>query len=160
MIFIPIVIVLLVVLYFAISYFLAGTIIHLNRQPVPKNPKDYGMEFENIDFKTADGVMIRGWLIPGTLKKMVVMAHVGGLTKYGSTKSYRNFSKLYDEEVEFLRTARHLHEAGYGVLMFDFRNHGESDPSPNRGIAGVGLYEYQDVVAALNYIKSNEINES
>jgi pimeloyl-ACP methyl ester carboxylesterase len=67
-----------------------------------------------------------------------VLTHVGGLTKYGSTKTYRNLTKLYNEEVEFLKTARPLHEAGYGVLMFDFRNHGESDPCPNKGIAGVG----------------------
>jgi len=38
--------------------------------------------------------------------------------------------------------------------MFDFRNHGESDSSPNGGIAGVGLYEYKDVIAALDFIKS------
>jgi len=36
--------------------------------------------------------------------------------------------------------------------MFDFRNHGESDSSPNGGIAGVGLYEYKDVIAALDFI--------
>ena len=40
--------------------------------------------------------------------------------------------------------------------MFDFRNHGESDPDPNKGIAGVGLEEYKDVVAAMDYIKSRD----
>lgn len=80
------------------------------------------------------------------------MTHVGGLTKYGSTVTYRNLTKLYDKEVEFLKTAAHLHRAGYWVMMFDFRNHGESGPSPNKGIAGVGLEEYKDVAAALSYI--------
>jgi dienelactone hydrolase len=37
-----------------------------------------------------------------------------------------------------------------------FRNHGESDQSPNGGKAGVGLEEYKDVVAAMNYIQNNE----
>jgi pimeloyl-ACP methyl ester carboxylesterase len=123
---------------------------------VPKTPKDYSMEFQHIEFKAADCINIKGWLIPAKSNKLVVITHVGGLTKYGSTKEFSSFSKLYNEEIEFLKVARHLHSEGYGVLMFDFRNHGESDPSPNGGKAGIGLEEYQDVVAAMDYIQSNE----
>ena len=148
-----IVILAIVLIYLFTCYFIAGTIIHLNRQPVPKNPRDYGMEFEHIEFKTSDGVNIKGWLIPGSVNKLVIMTHVGGLTKYGSTVQYKNLTKLYNKEIEFLRTAEHLHKEGYWVLMFDFRNHGESGPDPNKGIAGVGLEEYKDVVAAMDYIQ-------
>ena len=143
-------------IYLLVCYFMAGTVIHLNRQPVPKNPKDYGMDFENIEFKASDGVDIKGWLIPGSLKKLVVMTHVGGLTKYGSTVAYKNLTKLYNKEIEFLLTTEHLHKKGYWVLMFDFRNHGESGADSNGGIAGVGLEEYKDVVAALDYIKGRD----
>src|SRR4030042_1332815 len=142
--------------YLLTCYFIAGTVIHLNRQPVPRNPKDYGMDFENIEYKTSDGVTIKGWLIPGYLNKLVVMTHVGGLTKYGSTVQYKNISKLYNKEIEFLRTAEHLHREGYWVLMFDFRNHGESGPDPNKGIAGIGLEEYKDVIATMEYIKGRD----
>ncbi len=142
--------------YLAICYFLSRTVIHLDRQPVPKTPKEYGMDYQNIEFKATDGVDIKGWLIPAKSNKLIIITHVGGLTKYGSTKDYSSFSKLYNEEIEFLKIARHLHSEGYGVLMFDFRNHGESDPSPNGGKAGIGLEEYQDVVAAMDYIQSNE----
>jgi uncharacterized protein len=123
---------------------------------VPKSPQDYDIAFENIEFKTADGVNIKGWFIPGQLNKVVIMTHVGGLTRYGSTVSYRNLSKLYNKEIEFLKTAEHLHKAGYSVLMFDFRNHGESGASPDRGISGVGLEEYKDVTAALDYLKNRD----
>jgi len=146
----------IVLIYLFVCYFIAGTVIRLNRQPVPRNPKNYGMDFENIEFKTSDGVNIKGWLIPGSLKKLVIMTHVGGLTKYGSTVKYKSLTKLYNKEIEFLLTARHLHEKGYWVLMFDFRNHGESDADPNSGIAGVGLEEYKDVVAAMDYIKGRD----
>ena len=64
-----------------------------------------------------------------------------------------NFSKLYNKEIEFLKIARHLHKEGYWVLMFDFRNHGESGRSPNGGKTGVGLEEYKDVVAVMDFIK-------
>jgi predicted alpha/beta-fold hydrolase len=145
-----------VLIYVVFCYFLSRTIIHLDRQPLPKTPKDYGMDFKNIEFKAADGVNIKGWLIPAASNKLVVITHVGGLTKYGSTKAFSSFSKLYNEEIEFLKIARHLHDESYSVLMFDFRNHGESDPSPNGGKAGVGLEEYQDVSAAMDYIQNTE----
>jgi dienelactone hydrolase len=154
MIFLIIVIIVLVLalIYLILTYFIADSIIHMNRQPVPKNPGNYGMNFENVEFKTSDGVNIKGWLIPGNINKLIVITHVGGLTKYGSAASYKNLTKLYNKEIEFLKTAEHLHKAGYWVLTFDFRNHGESGPDPNKGIGGVGLKEYQDVVAAMDYI--------
>jgi dienelactone hydrolase len=146
-------IILLALIYFALCYFLSGTIIFLNRQSVPKNPSDYGLDFEDIEFVSSDNVNLKGWLIPGSLNKLVIMTHVGGLTKYGSAVSYKNFSKLYNKEIEFIKTAKNLHNKGYWVLMFDFRNHGESGSSPNKGRAGIGLEEYKDVVAALDFIK-------
>jgi hypothetical protein len=47
----------LALIYFILGYFIADSIIHMNRQPVPKYPLDYGMSFENIEFKTFDGVI-------------------------------------------------------------------------------------------------------
>jgi pimeloyl-ACP methyl ester carboxylesterase len=145
----------LILIYVAVCFFLSGTIIYLDRQPVPKTPKDYGLEFRNVEFETADKVNIKGWLIPGTSDKLIIMTHVGGLTKYGSSKQFKSLSKLYDEEIEFLKVAGHLHNQGYWVLTFDLRNHGESGPSPNGGKAGIGLEEYLDVVAAMKYIENN-----
>ncbi len=150
------VVIVIVLAYLILCYVLSRTILHLDRQPVPKAPKDYGMDFAKADFRTEDGVDIKGWSIPGTSNKTVIMTHVGGLTKYGSTEQFHAFTKLFDEEIEFLKIARHLHDHGYGVLMFDFRNHGESGRSPNGGKIGVGLHEYRDVVAALDFIEGNE----
>ena len=145
-----------IILYVAFAYFLSRTVIYLDRQPVPKNPKDYGMDFQNIEFKAEDNVNLKGWLIPAQSNKLVVITHVGGLTKYGSTRALSSFSKLYNEEIDFLKTARHLHDECYNVLMFDFRNHGESDPSPNGGKAAIGLEEYKDISATMTYIQNNE----
>jgi pimeloyl-ACP methyl ester carboxylesterase len=119
---------------------------------VPKNPGDYGLKFENIEFKAEDGVNIKGWLIPGKTNKLIVMTHVAGLTKYGSTVKYRNLTKLYNKEIEFLKIAELLNRDGYWVMMFDFRNHGESGPDPRGGTAAIGLREYKDVIAAMHYV--------
>jgi alpha-beta hydrolase superfamily lysophospholipase len=154
--YISIVLMILALIYFLFCYFLSSTILFLNRQPVPKNPSDYGLDFEDVEFISSDGAALKGWLIPGSMDKLVIMTHVGGLTKYGSTAAYRNFSKLYNKEIEFIKTAMHLHNKGYWVLMFDFRNHGESGRSPNGGKTGVGLEEYKDVTAAMNFIKNRD----
>ena len=151
---------LLIVVLLVLGYVLSRAVIHLDRQPVPKTPADYGMDYQKIELSAVDGVKLKGWLIPSKTNKLVVMTHVGGLTKYGSTVSFKSFYKLFDKEIEFLKIARHLHDEGYGVLMFDFRNHGESDASPYGGKTAVGLEEYKDVVAAMNYIQSNETTKN
>jgi uncharacterized protein len=145
-----------VAVYLLTAYVISGMVVYLNRQPVPKTPRDYGLDFEAVAFRSEDGVDLSAWLIPGSERKLVIMTHVGGLTKYGSVASYRNLSKLYDKEIEFIKIARHLHDSGYWVLTFDFRNHGESGRNPNRGMASVGLDEYKDVVAALNFVNTRE----
>lgn len=154
MIYIFIIIIILVLIYLIISFIAAYGVVHLDRQPIPKTPQDYGMDYETISFKTSDGVAIKGWLIPANSKKIIIITHVGGLTKYGSTVNFHSIYKLYNKEIEFLKTAKHLHKVGYNILMFDFRNHGESDKSPNGGISTIGLDEYKDVLAALDFIKS------
>jgi alpha-beta hydrolase superfamily lysophospholipase len=153
---IPFLIILVIILiYIVVCFFISGTIIYLDRQPVPKTPKDYGLDFQNAEFETVDKVKIKGWLIPGSSEKLIIVTHVGGLTKYGSTEQFRSLSKLFNEEIEFLKVAQHLHNQGYWVLTFDLRNHGESGPSPNGGKAGIGLEEYLDVAAAMKYIENN-----
>jgi uncharacterized protein len=133
----------------------ADALMYPERQPLPKGPADYGLEFEDVTFTSLDDVELKGWLIPGEGEKVVIIAHPGGFTRYGiSTKDQRGLVKFAKEDVEFLNTSRQLHDAGYTVFMFDFRNHGESGQSPNGGVTGVGLEEYRDVIAAVRYVRS------
>jgi pimeloyl-ACP methyl ester carboxylesterase len=154
--FLIVLVLVLLVMYVVASWIVSGIVVHQNRQPVPKTPRDYGIDYEAVSFRSEDGVELKGWLMPGKAKKLVIMTHVLGLTKYGSMASYRSLTKMYDKEIEFLKTARHLVNAGYSVLTFDLRNHGESGVSPNRGMASAGLDEHQDVVAALKFVDSRE----
>jgi dipeptidyl aminopeptidase/acylaminoacyl peptidase len=129
----------------------ANSLMYPNRQPLVKAPTDYGLQSEDVSFESADGVSLAGWLIRGTGDDVVIITHPGGFTRYGFSTKRQGLFKLAEEDVEFLRTARVLVDAGYSVLMFDFRNHGESDTSPNGGITGLGLEEYRDVVAAVQF---------
>lgn len=86
------------------------------------------MAYSNVSFKTADGLVLRGWWIPGSLHETVVMVH--GL---GSNRD------------EPLSRSAYLHQAGYNLLVFDLRGSGQSDGSGPT----MGYMEPVDVKAAV-----------
>lgn len=133
----------------------AESLIHANRQPLVKNPGDYGLEYEDISFKTADDLTIRGWFIPGKNDTIAIMVHPMNFSKYGYSTAHQGTFKITDIEVEFMNTAKSLNAAGHNVITFDLRNHGESDDSKDR-IFGLGVFEYQDVLGALDYIGAHD----
>jgi pimeloyl-ACP methyl ester carboxylesterase len=47
--------------------------------------------------------------------------------RHGFLMDKQGWLKMFHPDVNFLPTAQALNKAGYSVLMFDFRNHGESD---------------------------------
>jgi alpha-beta hydrolase superfamily lysophospholipase len=55
---------------------------------------------------------------------------------------------MFKTDVDLLKTLHALHRAGYALLAFDLRNHGESES----GLTGNGLSEYQDVLGAIDYV--------
>lgn len=133
----------------------AKTMAYPNRQPVIKNPENYGMKYENITIESTEGINLKGWLIPGSKDSICIITHPMNFTKYGYSVKNQGQFKVSDIEVEFIKTAKILNDLGHNVLMFDFRNHGESDKSKD-GITGVGLNEWPDIIAALDYINNNE----
>ncbi|MFP4475199.1 MAG: alpha/beta hydrolase [Desulfatibacillaceae bacterium] len=123
------------------------------RQPVPQDPEYYGMEFEPVAFESTDGLVLTGWYIPADSDRLIVMTHPNGFNKWGYDADFQPQQYATHTTVEFMNTAKQLHQAGYGVLTFDFRNHGDSDPSAD-GMTGKGLAEYQDIVGCMEYIAS------
>lgn len=137
-----------------LSKYLAKALIYPERKPLVKKPSDYGMTYQDVDFLSKDGTHLKAWLIPGSSDKLIIMTHPMPFNRYGFHTKGQGWLKVSKVEVELLKTAKKLNDAGYSVLTFDFRNHGESDEA-NGGLCGVGYYEWQDVVGALNYIKSS-----
>lgn len=41
------------------------------------NPKNFGLDYEDITFKTKDGVTLSGWLIKGDKDKVIIQSHFG-----------------------------------------------------------------------------------
>ena len=101
---------------------------HLARPDVPE--AKLGTAYEEVSFKTSDGLELEGWYIPSR-NGAAVIAFPGRM-------------KGPQSRARFL--ARH----GYGVLLFDRRGEGESDGDPN----SYGWDGDRDVKAAIGYLQS------
>ena len=134
---------------------IANTMVNPHQSPLFDDPKNYGLDYENVTFQASDGVNLSGWLIKGDKDKVVIQSHFGVMCcRSGYTPAGRGFMKPYPTEIKFLRQAKYLNEAGYTVLMFDFRNHGESDLGTIPWVTW-GVDEAKDMVAAVDYINTH-----
>jgi fermentation-respiration switch protein FrsA (DUF1100 family) len=91
-------------------------------------------EFEDVSFQTEDGLELGAWFIPAQqsdTSPTVIFVHGLGANRAG----------LLDQ-------AKLLHELGYNALLFDLRNHGESEGA----VTTLGYAEVQDVEAAVSYL--------
>ena len=62
--------------------------------------------------------------------------------------------KPWKTDISFLRQAKQLVDMGYSVLMYDMRNHGESDVGTTPWITW-GAEEAKDIIAAVDYVETH-----
>jgi len=113
---------------------------HLTRRHHPteiRTPTEYGLEFEEASLQTADGLTLCGWWIPapGSERAVIILHGHGG-------------SMDWD-----VHRAPVLRQAGFGVLLLDFRAHGRS---PGH-LATFGYLERWDVVAAVEFLRGRGV---
>lgn len=121
----------------------------VERNPVTRTPQEAGLDYESVAFTSPDDVHLSGWYIPSeNSNKLVVFNHFMLGNKAGAEphKDWGNVS------VDFLPIYKSLVDAGYNVLTYDLRNHGESDVYKD-GALGLTHTEYQDVLASVRYAK-------
>jgi dipeptidyl aminopeptidase/acylaminoacyl peptidase len=125
--------------------------------PVLETPKDYGMVYEDVKFTAEDGVALAAWFIPAEgSDKLIICNHPATLNRYGWPGHKAPWNQFQDVEVKFGKVYKALHDAGYNVLTYDFRNHGESASSKGNTWGQGFSDEYKDVIAAFDYIKSQD----
>lgn len=125
------------------------------RLPVLRTPADYDMAFEEVSFTTADGVEVSAWFMPGASGHVILSNHFSPGNKYGFAGHMEGLGFAGGFEVSFLPRYKALVEAGYNVLAYDLRGHGGSGDGEG-GMSGVGYYEWQEVLAALEYARGRE----
>jgi len=98
------------------------------------SPADLGLAFEEISFRNADGLTLRGWYLPPPPEgdgraPAIAYGHGNGADRR-----------------QWLPVAVAVHEAGFAQLLFDFTGRGESDGE----VISLGWHEAGDLRAALD----------
>ncbi len=95
-------------------------------------PESVGIQdYLEVRFPSRDGLTLRGWYIPSRNGAVVIFVHGLGANR---TAFWDEVSLLYPH--------------GYGMLLFDLRNSGESEGE----ITTLGLLEADDVDSAVNFV--------
>lgn len=123
------------------------------RAPLFDNPANWGLVYEDVEFKTSDGVTIRGWLVNPGQDKVIIQSHFGLFcSRSGYTNDEKPFGmRAWPNDIPFLKHIKAFAERGYTTLAYDLRNCGTSDKN-DTGYSCDGQEEYMDVLAAVNFI--------
>ena len=125
------------------------------QSPLFDDPANYGLDYENVEFKARDGVTLHGWLIKSGTDRVIVQSHFGvQCNRAGYCPDGKGLIKPWKKNITFLRQAKHLSDQGYSVLMYDLRGHGESDIGTTPWISW-GPEEAKDVIAAVDYVSNH-----
>ncbi len=104
--------------------------------PYWRTPADADIYYRDLTLTTSDDVHISAWSVPvGEPSAPTVLLGHG----------------LLGSKVGMLRFVPWLHDAGYNVMLLDFRGHGDSDPRPS----SIGPDEVRDIQACLDWLDAN-----
>lgn len=106
------------------------------KNPLPCQPDDFHLAYENVIFTAVDGTPIKGWFIPSLNEysdETIIMCHGRGSNKG-----------------ELLQRTHFLSD-NYNLLYFDFRGSGESGGN----MSTIGYLETRDFDAAYKFLKDS-----
>jgi dipeptidyl aminopeptidase/acylaminoacyl peptidase len=116
----------------AIAYRRADSLVHPGKTPALSTPISFGIvKFEDVRYRTRDGMVIAGWYMPGERSAAVILLH-----GFAANRS------------QMLPDALLLHNAGFHVLTIDCRACGDSTGKVNT----FGYAEVEDVRGAIEYL--------
>lgn len=122
---------------FALLWWGSGIILHPPAMsPMWIFPEQFGLRYEKVSFRTEDGLELKGWFLPSPKgdARTILMCHGWG-----------------DNKGELLKQTYFLNEsAGFNLLYFDFRSHGESEGE----ITTIGGLETMDFEAAVKWLRA------
>jgi dipeptidyl aminopeptidase/acylaminoacyl peptidase len=139
----------------AVAALMAQRLIRPLRQPLWGNPADLNMSYETVAFPATDGVRLNGWFIVPPADSVrrgatLILVHGWGWNRLGEAATDALANLTAASQVDFLRLAYSLHKDGFGLLLYDSRNHGESGRQPPMTF---GESEAQDVLGAVAYLQ-------
>ncbi len=114
----------------ALMYFQQSSMIFYPMSELYETPADWGLDYEDVTFHTADDVQLHGWYIPNPQSEHVLLFFHGNA---GNISHRRHSIEIF-------------HRLGLNVFIIDYRGYGQSKGKPGeRGL-------YQDATAAWRYL--------
>lgn len=137
-----IIVALLVIFFYGVvPWFLTGIAttgrFHFRDLNDGKTPASYGMDFSPVEFKTSDGIDLKGWYVPAKEPARGTIVYCHGLNR---------------TRVEMLPMAAFAHQLGYNGVLFDLRHEGQSGGK----VKSVGYWERLDAEAAMRFAFDRE----
>jgi Prolyl oligopeptidase family. len=133
-----------------ISIYVGWSLTHPAHNKIVETPVKYDLKYENVSFNSKlDAVDLKGWWIPAQKNNSITNSGKTVIFAHGY-KDTRDLSKIHA-----LALAKRIAQEGYNVMMFDFRNSGESGGEAT----SVGLFETYDMLSAIEYAKVNKKSE-
>ena len=132
-----------VVGYLSFSFVIAERFTHAIRFPVAAAPTVATSAYEDVSFRTNDGLTLRGWYFPTRSDRAAIVVHGKDGNRIGG--EHHTIEKLAD----FLVTS------GYNTLIFDLRGNGNSDGDR----FSLGFQERRDVAAAIEHLTARGFRE-
>jgi pimeloyl-ACP methyl ester carboxylesterase len=131
---IPLLLLIGVVGYYLVLPFVRAFIaLHPARTYPYMTPDGRGLAYENVTFASLDNIQLVGWYIPSKNRAAVILTH-----GFGANRG------------QLLGQAEALARAGFGVLLYDCRAHGDSKGDT----ATRGWLEVNDLLGALAYVET------
>jgi fermentation-respiration switch protein FrsA (DUF1100 family) len=137
-------VVILLLVSVGVSTYVGWQLTHPARKALADSPDRYGLAYTPIQFPSrSQDVTLEGWYIPAATeptpdKLTIIMAH-----------GYRE--NRLQSGAEAIKLTKALSAAGFDVVMFDFRNSGESGGN----LTTVGYLEKADVLGAIDWVRTH-----
>lgn len=102
--------------------------------PITRTAESFGLtNVQDVSFKSQDGLTLKGWYIPPKNGSVIIIIHGHA----GNRTNQAPDAALFVQQ-------------GYGALLFDLRNSGESEGT----LTTFGLQETMDVQGAITFVKA------
>lgn len=121
-----------VIIFRVLFIFLEQKSLYYPEKKISGTPKDLGIVYEDVYFKTSDGQTLNGWFTPAKGAEVTVLYCHG------------NAGNICDR----LHKVQFFHELGMNFFIYDYRGYGLSSGTPSEK----GLYK--DAQAAYDYLLS------
>jgi len=121
--------------YLSVSYVVADRLTHAERHPIGRAPQVAAATYEDVSFRTSDGLTLKGWFFPVRGDRAAILIH----GRHANRAEYQG---------RLERIADFLIADGFSVLLFDLRGHGDSDGDR----FSLGQFERLDVASAIDFV--------